>query len=1031
MVNNYSGNPLIRMAVRTVLTGATLAAAIGAAEAQEQTPAAANASANEGAVQEVVVTGSRIAAPNAVSISPVTTVSSVDIEETGVTRVEDLLNQLPQVFASQGSAISNGSNGTSTVNLRGLGDKRTLVLVDGFRLGYGDPRSGGAGSDISQIPVALIDSIEVLTGGASSTYGADAVAGVVNFKVNDHFQGVKIVGDAGIYQHGNSNDQNVVTDLQTFNQGSGNNFAQAPDTVWKGAQKNVTLLMGLNSADNNGNATFYASYRNIAPVLQSDYSYSACNFGSGFVNKSSATQLAGNFGCLGSSTANPGRFLKLTNGTTTSDSTVGPGGALVPWGAADSYNFGPINYFQRPDEQYTAGAFLHYDFNEHAKVYSQTMFSDDRTLSQIASSGAFFGNAYSVNCDNPFLSASQVTSWCGTGDTTNVGGTAFTNGLLIGRRNVEGGPRQDDIEHVDWHEVIGVKGKIVEAWDYDASFSYGIVNLSDTYYNDVSSTKINYALDVVQGPNGPQCAVTATNPTFGLGVGCVPWNIFSPNAATPAAAAYLDTPGNNRGKITNTAVNINFTGDLGQYGVQLPTASSGLQVNFGMDYRDVKSFTIPDAEFQSGDLAGQGGATLPVAGGIISREGFVEVRMPLAENLPFLKDLAFEGGYRYSSYSLGFNTNTFKAGLEWAPIQDIRFRGTFQRAVRAPNIVELFSTQSVALDGNTDPCSGATPAFSAAACARTGVTAAQYGHIVTNTSAQYNGLTGGNPNLQPETALTSSVGIQLTPSMIPDLRLNIDYYDIKIENVIQTIGADTILRECLTADLFCGDIHRSPTNNGSLWLGTDGFVVDSLANVGQLEEKGVDIDAAYSVPLNALGKLHFGFNGTYINKYEITPISAQSSTSFNCAGLYGLQCSSTTAGAGTPVFHWRDTLRMTWSTPWMGTDLSVAWRYFSSVNLEGTSGNPNISAGNGATVANGGISNTDAHLPSFSYLDLTASVKLADQLSVRLGVNNVLDKSPPVIGATNLPGTSGNGNTFPQVYDALGRFLFAEVTVQF
>jgi outer membrane receptor protein involved in Fe transport len=1025
MLNNYSDNRLIRMAVRAVLAGGTLAAAIGTAEAQDAPASAAGAS-DTGTLSEVIVTGSRIAAPNAVSISPVTTVSSVDIEQTGVTRVEDLLNQLPQVFASQGSAISNGSNGTSTVNLRGLNPKRTLVLVDGFRLGYGDPRTGGAGSDISQIPVALVDSIEVLTGGASSTYGADAVAGVVNFKFNDHFEGVKLVADGGIYQHHNGNNQNVQTDLDVFNKGTGNNFASAPSNVWQGAQKTVTFIAGINTADNNGNATFYASYRNVGSVLQSKYSYSACNLGSGYIGQSSSHQLDGNFGCLGSSTANPGRFLKITDGTTSSDSTLGPGGALVPWSSASSYNFGPLNYFQRPDEQYTAGAFLHYDFNDHAKVYSQTMFSDDRTISQIAPSGAFFGNTYTTNCDNPFLSAAEVASWCT--DATTPGG--YTQGLLIGRRNVEGGPRQDDIEHVDWHEVLGVKGKIVDAWDYDASFQYGIVNLSDTYYNDVSSTKINYALDVITGPDGqPECRVTASNPTFGLGVGCVPWNIFTPGGASTAAAAYLNTPGNNRGKITNTAVNINFTGDLGQYGIQLPTATSGLRVNVGGEYRDVKSQTIPDAEFQTGDLAGQGSATLPVGGVIISREGFFEARLPIAENLPFVKSLNFETGYRYSDYSLGFKTNTYKFGLDWAPIQDVRFRGTFQRAVRAPNIVELFSVQSVGLDGNTDPCAGASPGFSPAQCAATGVTAAQYGHIVANTAAQYNGLTGGNTNLKPETALTTSVGVQLTPSMLPDFRMNIDYYDIKIQNVIQKIGADTILKECLTAGLFCEDIHRNAI--GSLWLGQDGYVVDALANVGELEEKGVDVDMAYALNIGTLGKLHFSFNGTYINKYQVTPLAALQSTSYNCAGYYGLQCSSTTAGAGGPVFHWRDTLRATWATPWMGADLSIAWRYFSPATLEGLSSNPNISAGSGATIANGDISNTDARIPSFSYIDLTGSVKLADQVSLRLGVNNVLDKSPPVIGASNLPGTSGNGNTFPQVYDALGRFIFANVTIQF
>jgi iron complex outermembrane recepter protein len=1016
MPQNNFGNPRLRLAVRIALGGGTLAASFGVANAQ--TTAAATA-APDTTLQEVVVTGSRIAAPNQVSISPVTFVSSVDIQQSGQTQVANLLNQLPQVFADQGSNIVNGGLGTETVNLRGLNAKRTLVLVNGFRLGYGDPRTGGGGSDINQIPTALIDSIEVLTGGASSVYGADAVAGVVNFKLNDHFEGVKLVANGGIYNHSNNNNQNVQTDLANYNASTGNNFAAAPGSTTGGATQELTFMAGLNSADGNGNATVYASYRKVQAVLQAKYSYSACTFGSGYNTPGGA---GGQFACGGSSTSFPGRFTKITGGTTATDSTIGPGGSLVPFTHANSFNYGPLNYQMTPDTHYTAGAFLHYDFNEHATVYSQTTFMDDRAILQIAPSGAFYGNPYSTNCTNPYLSAAEVAAWC----SDSVGG--MTSGLYIGRRNVEGGNRQDDVEHTDWREVIGVKGKIDDAWDYDASYQYGIVNLSETYFNDVSSTKINYALNVVNVGGVPTCAVVAAGVQSGLGLGCVPWNIFSPGGVTAAATNYLNTPGLNRGQITQTVVNANATGDLGKYGVQLPTASSGLRVNIGAEYRDVYSQNTSDAEFANGDLAGQGGAKPSIAGGIISREGFFEARLPILEDKPFAKALDVESGYRYSDYSLGFKTNTYKFGVDWAPVSDVRIRGTFQRAVRAPNVVELFNPQSVALDGNTDPCAGATPTFSAAACARTGVTAAQYGHILANTSAQYNGLTGGNPTLQPETALTSSFGIQLTPSFIPNFRVNLDYFDIKIEKVIQTVGADTILKECLTADLFCGDIHRSAI--GSLWIGTAGYVTDALANVGQLREKGVDLDAAYSLEVGALGKLHFSLTGTYLNNYEVTPIQANGAT-FNCAGYFGLACSSATAGAGAPVFRWRHMFRTTWSTPWKGVDVSMAWRYFSPVQLEQLSYNPLISAGAGATVANGGISNTDAHIASFNYLDLTASMKVSDKVTVRIGANNVLDKSPPVIGSNNLPSTSGNGNTFPQVYDALGRYIFGQVIAQF
>jgi iron complex outermembrane receptor protein len=528
MPQSNFANLRLRRAVRLALGGGTLAASFGAVYAQEATPAAP-ASTNDVALQEVVVTGSRIAAPNAVSISPVTFVSSADIQQTGLTQVADILNQLPQVFADQGSNIVNGGTGTETVNLRGLNTKRTLVLVDGFRLSAGDPRnaSGGAGADINQIPSALIDSVEVLTGGASSTYGADAVAGVVNFKLNDHFEGVKLVANAGIYNHSNNNNQNVESDLSAFNTSTGNDFAAAPSSTTGGATEELSFIAGLNSADGNGNATVYATYRKAQAVLQSNYAYSACTFGSGF----NAPVGNGQLGCSGSSTAYPGRFLKVTGGTTVSDATLGPGGTLVPFTDASRFNYGPLNYYQTPDTHYTAGAFLHYDFNDHVTVYSQTMFMDDRTVLQVAPSGAFFGNPYTANCANPYLSASELTTWCG-------GSTAgFTSGLYIGRRNVEGGNRQDDVEHTDWREVIGVKGKINDAFSYDASYQYSIVNFDETYYNDVSTTRINDALDVVMGPNGPECATVANGTSaLNLGAGCVPWNIFTPGGVSGNSA---------------------------------------------------------------------------------------------------------------------------------------------------------------------------------------------------------------------------------------------------------------------------------------------------------------------------------------------------------------------------------------------------------------------------------------------------------------------------------------------------------------
>jgi iron complex outermembrane recepter protein len=1002
MLNDNLGNPRLRMAVRLALTGGSLAATFGVANAQT-----APAAASDTSLQEVVVTGSRISVPNQVSISPVTFVSAMDVQQSGVTRVEDLLNQLPQVFAAQGANISNGATGTAEVDLRGLGSKRTLVLVNGLRLGPGDPRTGGS-SDINMIPAEMIDSIEVLTGGASSTYGADAVGGVVNFKLNDHFEGVKIVADAGIYNHSNANTGGVEDAVAAAH------FQEAPSSVNTGAQKSLAFIAGINSEDGKGNATFYATYRNVAAVLEGKYSYSACTLNSGY-----ATSNSGKFSCGGSSTGFPGRFATIGAGAPASNNTIGPNGTLIPYTAANNYNFGPINYFQRPDERYTAGAFLHYDFNEHASVYASTMFMDDKSLAQIAASGAFFAK-FAVNCANPFLSAQEVVAWCGTA--TPAPGQETTN-LFIGRRNVEGGGRVDDLEHTDWRVTLGVKGKIVDGWDYDASWQHSIVNLNETQQNYFSTAKIDNALNVIQTPTGPQCV---------SGPPCVPYNIFSLGQVTPAALGYLQVPGIQTGNINSTIVDVNITADLGKYGVQLPTASSGLKVNFGAEWRDITETTNPDEEFQTGDLAGSGGDIPPTSGGIISREGFFEARLPLIDDHFLAQSLALETGYRYSDYNLGFKTNTYKFGVEWSPITDIRLRGSFQRAVRAPNVTELFTPQVVGLDGNSDPCAGTAirpPTASPAQCVAAGVPQLQY-PAIPSPANQYNGLLGGNTALKPETALTTSFGIGWTPSFVPGLRLQIDYFDIKIENVITTIGSNTILNQCINNGNFCGEIHRD--ENASLWLSNDGFVVDSLANVGKLETRGIDIDLSYGFDIGAAGKIRTSLVGTYIDEYIVTPISADPSTKYNCAGLYGDTCSGGAATAN-PVFRWRHTLRTTWSTPWQGLDVTASWRYFSAMKLDALSPQPNLSAfaQTGATVANGGVSSTDAAIKAYNYLDLSAAVKLMDKMTFRVGVNNVFDKDPPIIGGSNLPGVAGNGNTFPQVYDALGRFIFGQLTVQF
>jgi len=1074
MVNNSLGNPLVRAAVRTVLTGGALAASFGLAHAQtsaqptnaqptnaQQTntqpasknqqsstpqllaqatvPTAAAPAATNGAalqLQEVVVTGSRIATPNQTSISPVQFVSSQEFSQLGATRVEDVLNRLPQVFADQNSTSINGGTGTETVDLRGLGASRTLVLINGLRMPYGDPRTDGA--DLNMIPTPLIENVQILTGGASSIYGSDAVAGVVNFKLMDNFQGVKLVANGAGYFHDNSNDQGSESTLAAFNASGLGTFAPAPSSVATGATQELTFIAGMNTPDNKGNATFYATYRNIDKATQNLYSYSACSMLSGY-----APPYGNNmFSCGGSHTSYPGTFYLF--GNTTHENTIGPGGSILPVSDEAEFNYGPLNFYQAPEETWNSGAFLHYTFNEHAEIYATTMFMSNVSLLQIAYGGDF-GSNLNVNCSNPLLSAAEVGLWCDgstagftnesfttpttfpDGQTYGTPTTASSRTLLMLIRNVEGQDRVADERHQDWRQVIGVKGAISDNWTYDVSYQYSQVTQQEFSTGDLSKTKMAYALDVVKGANGqPECAVTAEGITTGEAAGCVPWDVFTPGGVTQAQEAYLGVTGVEDGEVHEHVLDTNFTGDLSQY-VQLPTAHSGLQLATGTEYIDWNMFIQPDETVLTGDEGGSGGPELPVSGAIESFSEYVEARLPLLQDMAYTKSLTTDDSFRHSQYALGLSTNTFSLGLAWEPIQDVRLRGTFTRAVRAPNITELYSPDTVGLDGTIDPCSGATPRYSLTDCEREGVTQAEYGHIVANSAAQYNGLTGGNSSLAPETATTKSFGIQFTPSFLQNFSASIDYYDIKINGIIRGIGANTIVNDCASQDLFCNLIHRDQF--GSLWLTTNGFVTDTLQNVGILEEKGIDVQLNYAVDIGRFGNLNANFTGTHISNYIVTPVASLPSSSYDCAGYYGATCSAGPIGA--PVFGWRHDMRVTWVTPLRPLSVTLGWRYLSGTTVDTLNPSPNVGIP-GATVANGGVSSTDESIPAYNYLDLEAAYQVTDGILVRLGCNNLMDKDPPIIGASDLPSPPfGNGNTLPGTYDWGGRYVFGEIDVQF
>ena len=1024
----------LQQAVRFALATATAAAGVSALHAQEA-PAPAVAAAP---VEEVVVTGSRLSTPNETSISPITTISAVDLQQTGLTRVEDVLNNLPMVFAGMNSTTSNGADGTASVDLRGLGNQRTLTLVDGLRLGPGSAILGRNWSDINQIPAALIERVDVLTGGASAVYGADAVAGVVNFILNEHFEGVKVEAGYHFNQHSNDDQSGVAPFVTAVGD-------QLPTgNVNTAFGKNVSMLMGSNFADNKGNATAYVTYDNQGAALQNKFDYSACT-----LSPASKTSL----GCAGSGTAAKngagGHFYASTSHghSFIHDTVDGKTGIFRNiMSPQDDYNYGPLNYYQTPNERWTAGGFMNYNVNSHVNVYSSLMYMRNQQNAQIAPSGDFFQNSF-VACADPLLTAQERSVICTSANLAAQGNPFETyNGVnypglnfVIGRRNVEGGDRIAAFTTDSAREVLGVKGDLADAqnaWTYNVYAQHSTVNNNNQNLNYLSNNAIDQALNVLPGPTGAVCGGPSSplnnGPLVGQGTGftpntkCVPWNIWAPNAVTPAALAFMDVPLLVEGTVQEYVVDGSVTGDLGKYGAKLPMADQGLQLNVGAEWREETTDFMPDYLSEQGSAGGSGGAIPPIAGSFNVREAFTELRLPLANHVPGADDLAIEGGYRYSKYSEGFDTNTYKIGLDWAPVRDVRLRGSYQRAVRAPNIGELYAPNAVGLDGSVDPC--AAPKLNAttltngetfAQCARSGVTAIQFGNIQANSASQYNGLLGGNLNLKPEISDTYTVGMVLSPRMVPNLTVSLDYFDIKIKDVINAIGGNVILDACLTEDLLCNDVHRDA--GGSLYRTTNGYVIDSTVNEGELKTEGIDLKASYRQPLGGLGSALFSLEGTRLQSLESTPILG--GASYDCTGLWGPTC-----GGGNP--RWRSVFNATWSTPWDGLDLNLRWRYFGPDEVEFTSTSSFLAGTPYLPLA---------HIPAYSWFDLTGTFNVYKNIRLELGVNNIADKNPPLaVGGACTTSSGGfnagancNGNTFPGVYDSMGRYLFATVTAQF
>ena len=959
----------LKYGVSAIAVAATLPFAIPSSYAADE----AAADADKVTLEEVIVTGSRIKRHDVESVSPLLVTSAAQIKLSGHTRLEDMMNSLPQVEASQTGFISNGASGAASLDLRGLGATRTLTLINGRRM-----QPGGISQmapDINQIPAGLVKRVETLTGGASSVYGADAVAGVVNFIMDTDFEGVQVTAGASAYQHNNNNKfiQGLLTD-RGFKFPTGN-------SGFDGQQYNVEMIVGGSFADGKGHATAYASYRQVKALKQGARDYSSCAFNSGATScGGSANAVVPNFYIStvdpvtgGFDWSNPDlQFMSMNN-------TSG----LTPWDGSNRYNYAPVNHFQRPDERWAGGVFADYEINEHFKPYMEFSFMTDRTRAQIAESGTFFVEPYAISCSNPMLTPAFKASTC---DRLGLGpNDSFST--YIGKRNVEGGPRTSILGYNAFRLVTGMKGDIDDNWTYDASFLYGQTTSEEVYVNDFFGPRIPKALDAVLDSNGKIVCRSGGN--------CIPYNVFTFQGVTPEAAQALQGTGARTGISKEYVVNAFVSGDL-----PVTIANDPVSVVFGGEYRKEVYENTSDVVFEEGQLLGQGGPTPSISGSFNVKEFFTEAVVPLVQGMDMVKDLSLELAYRYSDYNTSGGKSTYKVGMNWQIIDEVKIRASYNRAVRAPNVGELFSSQSIGLWSGNDPCSGATPTLTAAECANTGVTAAQYGNINASPASQYNGLFGGNPNLNPEKADTYTVGIVANP--IEGFRFSVDYWDIKMSDVIGIVDPELAVTQCgKTGDAsFCSLVNRAA--NGSLWLGQSGFVIGTNVNLSGRRWRGIDVSAEYTQDdiFGFGGTLDVSLIGTRMIKKWIDPLPGLNSA-YDCVGTVTTKCF--------PSPKWRHTVTANYASDSFWS-VTVLWRYFGAVN------NPDSNDGS----LNDGIG-------SQSYFDLKTSFDISENVSFLMGVNNIFDKEPPLVGGS----LGTNGNTYAGFYDTLGRLFHASFTTKF
>lgn len=1014
---------------KSLLTGASVLAAAAAAMAASPAMAQNNTSSTAASSSDdeaIVVTGTRLVRQDFEAISPVTTVGAEQIQLTGTLNTEQLLNDLPQVVGGNTTTSNNtGGEDFSTVDLRGLGPNRTLVLVNGERV----PASSTTGVvDINTIPAGLISRVEVVSGGASAVYGSDAMGGVVNFVLKDDYEGAELNATYG-------------SELSTGN---------VP-------QFDANLLVGGNFANGRGNMTFYADYYNRQGVFQSQYDYSrvsgaVCRNGSGsvFICDSSAEAAAaingggavlfpggsatppwswivnnpanpfqklstnpatsGQFGSVNND-CNPATANVAVNGGNLSFNDAGQltprftaGACAVPDRAAGSsrYSYAPDNYLIIPAERFTVSANGHYDINDNLRLNFLASYTNSRQQVQLAATPVAPPPQLEVELTptmRTLIQSAHPDLWAALQSRTNQYAP-----FSINVRTNSLGTRQGTNTDNEFYAIGSLDGQLGDNWDWNLSASYGQSEFLSRLQHSANKTGLYEGLAGCMvdepGPDGILHTADDTEHPMGNNAlpGCVPLDIFGTGTLPADAVAFLDTPTFSQTIVEESRVAGYVRGNL----FQLPAGP--VSTVFGFEYRDTSAQFSVDNEQRTGNIFGFN-AVQNNAGQIDVYELYTEFAVPLISEQPFAYYLGLEGGYRISNYSQAGNVETWKLGGEWAPTSWLRFRGVYNVATRAPSVFELFRNGDQGFTGYTDPCtdvvnnvSGKAPADGLpdsgaplANCTAGPNPANSWAPGFSQANAQTQVLAFGNTNLSPETADTYTIGVVFQPDWFPigDLRVTVDYYHINIDDFIASFSATQILNDCYgvpnsvdTGANPCARITRDPVT-GQV------FNVDvSAQNISTLLQSGYDIQAEWSLPL---GPGQLTINELYSHTNEFI-INGSDFTGYGFGGIGG--------GPFGGI------------APEQKSVLSVTYALGDWTFLGRWTWAPGFLDANFTTAAH------PLRTPDASYVDISARWNVTDNFSVVGVVDNVFDDYPPqyASGAVN-----GQANTNPVYYRALGR----------